>query len=95
MTTAYWSRPGANLAAVAGDADACYRGAIGDEDAPSALAVPGRPAVNLLPRSEPPPRLWSRSPGQAGLEHFDEQARYAQCMRARGWIPVGSAPIRK
>lgn len=94
-TTSYWSRPGSNLPQLASESEACYRQAIGD-DSPSAFPAsdPSR-AVQLLPRSDPPPALWKRAPRQAGFERFDEQARYERCMRERGWVPVGSAMIRR
>jgi hypothetical protein len=93
-TTAYWTRPGATLDAVATESQACYREAFDDADAPSALPGPGA-SFRLLPRSEPPPELWKRAPRQASFERFDEQLRYERCMHARGWIAVGSAPVRR
>jgi hypothetical protein len=94
-TTAYWDRPGSNLSQLASESEACYRGAIGEES-PSAFPA-SAPATGgtLLPRSEPPPALWKRAPRQAGFERFDEQLRYERCMRERGWVPVGSALIRR
>jgi hypothetical protein len=92
-TTAYWTRPGATLNAVATESEACYRSAL-DSEAPSAFPRPGAPPL-LLPRSEPPPALWRRSPREAAFERFDEQLRYERCMRVHGWIPVGSAPMHK
>ena len=90
-TTAYWDRPGANLSQVVSESEACYRAALGD-DYPLALAT-RESAVQLLPRSEPPPALWKRTPRQAGFERFDEQQRYERCMRQHGWTAAGSAPI--
>jgi hypothetical protein len=92
-TTAYWDRPGATLPQVASESEACYRASL-NEDSPSALPAPGS-SVRLLPRSEPPPALWKRAPRQAAFEHFDEQFRYERCMRQLGWVPVGSAAIRR
>jgi len=92
-TTAYWDRPGATLPQLVSEADSCYREAVGEES-PAALAkADAQP--RLLPRSEPPPALWKRAPSQAGLARFDEQARYERCMRTRGWLPVGSAAVRR
>jgi len=89
-TTAYWDRPGAGLSDVASESEACYQTAILDES-PAALATNvGRPP--LLPRTEPPPKLWKRAPREAGLEHFDEQLRYERCMRQRGWRAVRAVP---
>jgi hypothetical protein len=89
-TTAYWDRPGARLPVLAAESEACYQAAV-DVEAPAALAVAvGGP--RLLPRTEPPPRLWARSPGEATLEHFDEQLRYEACMRARGWRATRVTP---
>ena len=90
-TTAYWDRPGATLPQVASESATCYRASL-DEDSPSALPGPGS-SVRLLPRSEPPPALWTRAPRQAAFEHFDEQLRYERCMRLRGWVPVRSAVV--
>jgi hypothetical protein len=78
---AYWSRPGSTLPQLAGEADRCYRAAI--EPGTTATVAEGDP--RLLPRTEPPPGLWRRSPRQAGFEHFDEQLRYEQCMQRQGW----------
>jgi hypothetical protein len=89
-TTAYWDRPGARLPDLASEAERCYQASIVVES-PAALAVtPDAP--RLLPRTEPPPRLWQRAPHEAALEHFDEQLRYEGCMRALGWRPVRAAP---
>jgi hypothetical protein len=88
---AYWSRPGATLPQLADESTACYRASL-DEDSPSALPGPGS-SVRLLPRSEPPPKLWARAPRQVALEHFDEQLRYERCMHQRGWVAVGSGLI--
>jgi hypothetical protein len=92
-TTAYWDRPGATLPQLVSEANGCYRDALGEES-PSALPAAGT-GPRLLPRSEPPPALWKRAPRQAGLERFDEQLRYERCMRARGWLPVGLATLRR
>ena len=92
-TTAYWDRPGASLPQVASESEACYRASL-DEDSPSALPASAS-SPRLLPRSEPPPALWTRAPRQAAFEHFDEQLRYERCMRLRGWEPVGAAAIRR
>ena len=90
-TTAYWDRPGARLPDVASESEQCYQAAIAVES-PAALAVAvGSP--RLLPRTEPPPRLWERSPQKAGLASFDEQLRYEACMRALGWRPVRAARV--
>ena len=80
---AYWGRPGATLPVLADESQACYHAAIGD-DAPAALPGPG-PGRQLLPRTEPPPKLWERAPRKAGFEHVDEELRYDRCMKARGW----------
>jgi hypothetical protein len=85
-TSTYWARPGASLAELASESDACYAAAI-DIDAPAALPGPsGGP--RLLPRSTPPPRLWARAPRQAAFEHFHEQLAYDRCMRVQGWEPA-------
>jgi hypothetical protein len=89
---AYWERPGATLPQLAHEADRCYEAAIQDES-PAALAV-ARGTVPLLPRTEPPPALWKRSPRSASLEHLDEQLRYDRCMRAAGWRPTQVTPTR-
>ena len=90
-TTAYCDRPGDTLPQVASESATCYRTSL-DEDSPSALPGPDS-SVRLLPRSEPPPALWTRAPRQAAFEHFDEQLRYERCMRLRGWVPVRSAVV--
>ena len=82
----YWSRPGARLPELADEAEVCYQAAV-DAESPSALAVATN-GPRLLPRTEPPPKVWERAPHQVALERFDEQARYDRCMRARGWLPV-------
>jgi hypothetical protein len=94
-TTAYWDRPGSNLSQLASESEACYRGAVGEESPSASPASESASAVRLLPRSDPPPALWKRAPRQAGFERFDEQLRYERCMRERGWVPVGSAMIRR
>ena len=83
---AYWTRPAATLPVLADEADACYRAAL-DADAPSAFPNSAS-GPRLLPRTEPPPKLWEREPRQAGFERFDEQLRYERCMRVRGWRPA-------
>jgi hypothetical protein len=89
-TTAYWERPGASLPDLASESEACYQTAIAEES-PAAFATNvGRP--RLLPRTEPPPKLWKRAPREAALERFDEQLRYERCMRQRGWQPVRAVP---
>ena len=80
---AYWGRPGATLPVLADESQACYHAAI-VEESPSALPGSGRGRL-LLPRTEPPPRLWERAPRKAGFEHVDEELRYDRCMKARGW----------
>ena len=50
---------------------------------------------HLLPRSEPPPGVWTRAPRQAGLSRFDEQLRYERCMRDRGWSAGRNAPLTR
>ena len=82
-TSAYWDRPGATPPVLAEEAEACYKAAV-DAESPAALAVV-RDGLPLLPRTEPPPKLWARAPNQAALEHVDQQLRYERCMRARGW----------
>jgi hypothetical protein len=82
----YWDRPGASLPQLAHEAGRCYEDAV-KEDSPAALAV-SRGSVPLLPRTEPPPALWTRAPRDVTLERFDEQLRYERCMRALGWRPV-------
>ena len=86
----YWSRAGASRAQLIDESGNCYRASI-DDDAPAALPGPN-PTSRLLPRSEPPPALWTRAPRQAGLGRFDEQQRYERCMHARGWNPARGAP---
>jgi hypothetical protein len=81
----YWSRSGATRSQLIDESGMCYRASI-DDDYPAALPGPGS-TPRLLPRSEPPPALWTRAPRQAGLERFDEQQRYERCMHARGWVP--------
>jgi hypothetical protein len=93
-TSAYWTRPSATFPQLVQESEGCYRAALAEES-PSALpASSPAPRPRLLPRSEPPPALWNRAPSQAGLERFDEQLRYEQCMRSRGWVAAGSAPLR-
>lgn len=83
---AYWTRPAATLPVLASESEACYRSSIGSET-PSALPSFDT-GSRLLPRSEPPPKLWEREPRKANFEHFDEQLRYERCMRERGWRPT-------
>jgi hypothetical protein len=92
VTTSYWQRPGATLSDVATDSESCYQTSL-DFESPSAF--PSGNGARLLPRTTPPPRLWARPPRQAALERFDEQMRYEHCMRDRGWLPAGSAPLRR
>ena len=82
---AYWTRPAATLPQLADESEACYRASL-DTDTPSAFPG-GNTGPRLLPRSEPPPKLWEREPREAGFERFDEQLRYERCMRVRGWRP--------
>jgi hypothetical protein len=82
---AFWTRPDATLPELADESDACYRASL-DPEAPSAFPGGGTPST-LLPRTQPPPRLWERSPRDAGFERPDEQLRYERCMRVRGWRP--------
>ncbi len=86
----FWSRPGARLPELADETEACYQAAI-DVESPSALAA-GSSGPRLLPRTEPPPRVWDRAPHQVTFERFDEQARYDRCMRARGWQVIKAVP---
>jgi len=83
---AYWTRPDATLPVLADESGACYRASL-DTDTPSAFPS-GAAGPRLLPRTEPPPKLWEREPRQAGFERFDEQLRYERCMRVRGWRPA-------
>lgn len=82
-TTAYWGRPNASLPVLAEESEACYHTALA-EDSPSASPRPDASGA-LLPSSEPPPKLWTRTPREAGFLRFDEQLRYERCMTARGW----------
>jgi hypothetical protein len=82
----YWSRPGARLPELADETGACYQAAV-EAESPAALAVATN-GPRLLPRTEPPPKVWERAPHQVGLERFEERARYGRCMRARGWQPA-------
>ena len=57
-------------------------------ESPSALpaaTASGSTSARLLPPTEPPPKLWARSPREAGFARFDEQMRYERCMQQRGW----------
>ena len=80
---AYWTRPGATLPVLADEAEACYRASFNMESPSALVMAEGNP--QLLPRTEPPPKLWEREPRRAGFEHVDEQLRYERCMHARGW----------
>jgi hypothetical protein len=82
---AYWTRPSGTLPQLADESEACYRASL-DTDAPSAFPSDST-SPRLLPRTEPPPKLWEREPRTAGFERFDEQLRYERCMRVRGWRP--------
>ena len=83
---AFWTRPDATLPVLADESAACFRASL-DPDMPSAFPSPPS-GPRLLPRTEPPPRLWERAPREAGFERFDEQLRYDRCMRLRGWTPA-------
>lgn len=89
----YWSRPGAHRTQLIDESEACYRTALGDEF-PSALPGPGT-GPRLLPRSEPPPEVWTLAPRRSGLARFDEQLRYERCMRERGWAAGRTAPLTR
>ena len=90
---AYWGRPGATLAVLADEAQACFQASI-DAESPAAFAVSPQ-GPRLLPRTEPPPKVWERAPQQLPFERFDEQARYDRCMRARGWQAIKMvSPVR-
>jgi hypothetical protein len=82
-SSSYWQRPGATLPELAQESEACFQSSL-DQETPAAFPGSG-PANPLLPRTQPPPKLWDRSPREAGFERFDEQARYERCMRVRGW----------
>jgi hypothetical protein len=91
----YWSRPDAKLEDLAHESQACYAAAVEAVEgaSPSALPAPtasGSTSARLLPPTEPPPKLWARSPGEAGFGRFDEQLRYERCMQRRGWSPTRS-----
>ncbi|HEU5194121.1 MAG TPA: hypothetical protein VFW70_05220 [Methylomirabilota bacterium] len=87
---AYWARPDGTLVQLVDESEACYRDSV---DAESPAAFPnGAAGPRLLPRTEPPPKLWERAPRNAGFEKFDEQLRYERCMRVRGWRPTRTAP---
>jgi hypothetical protein len=90
---AYWDRPGATLPQLAQEADRCYETAFRDES-PAALAV-AQGTLPLLPRTEPPPALWTRPPRAVALERFDDQLRYERCMRALGWRPTQITPATR
>ena len=83
---AYWTRPDATLPVLAEESESCYRASL-DAETPAAFPS-GSAGPRLLPRTEPPPKLWEREPRQAGFERFDEQLRYERCMRVRGWRPA-------
>jgi len=82
---AFWTRPDATLPELADESTACYRASL-DADTPSAFPS-GSTGPALLPRTQPPPKLWERTPREAGFERPDEQLRYERCMRVRGWRP--------
>src|SRR5690349_19630012 len=87
----YWARPGATRDELVNDTTACYRASL-DDQYPSAL--PGATSNSkVLPLSEPPPRIWTLSPRETGLERFDEQLRYERCMRDRGWLATRTTPL--
>jgi hypothetical protein len=89
----YWSRPGGTRTQLVDDSTACYRASF-DDEYPSAL--PGAASTSqLLPRSEPPPRVWTLPPRDAGLGRFDEQLRYERCMRDRGWSAGRTTPLTR
>jgi hypothetical protein len=95
LTNAYWTRPSASLQEVADESRACYVAAVQavEGEYPSAFpaaGVPGPRGGRLLPPTEPPPKLWARSPREAGFARFDEQLRYERCMRQRGWSATRS-----
>ena len=94
-TTTYWTRPGASLQEVASESRACYVAAVQavEGEYPSAFPAAGDSSPKggrLLPPTEPPPKLWARSPREAGFARFDEQLRYERCMRQRGWSATRS-----
>jgi hypothetical protein len=82
-TTAFWARPGATRLELAQDTEACYRRAIEmpSPAAPPEMTAPA-PGVTVDP---PPPILWRRSPPEAAFVTFDQEQRYARCMRERGY----------
>ena len=91
----YWTRPGASLQEVADESRACYVAAVQavEGEYPSAFPAAGDPGPRggrLQPPTEPPPKLWARSPREAGFARFDEQLRYERCMRQRGWSATRS-----
>ena len=91
----YWSRPDAKLEDLAHESQTCYAAAVEAVEgaAPSALPAPtasGSTSARLLPPTEPPPKLWARSPREAGFGRFDEQMRYERCMQRRGWSATRS-----
>lgn len=94
-SSTYWTRPGAKLEDLAHEADACYKAAVEAVEGESPSALPGAAAsgstrARLLPPTEPPPKLWARSPREASFARFDEQLRYERCMRQRGWSTTRS-----
>jgi hypothetical protein len=89
----YWDRAGATRTQLVDDSSACYRASF-DDEYPSAL--PGAASTSqLLPRSEPPPRVWTLAPRDTGFGRFDEQLRYERCMRDRGWSAGRTAPLTR
>ena len=93
LTNAYWTRPSASLQEVADESRACYVAAVQavEGEYPSAFPAAGdSKGGRLLPPTEPTPKLWARSPREAGFARFDEQLRYERCMRQRGWSATRS-----
>jgi hypothetical protein len=89
-SSTYWSRPDAKLDALAHESGACYKAAVEAVEGESPSALPaatasGSTSARLLPPTEPPPKLWARSPRESGFARFDEQMRYERCMQQRGW----------
>ena len=89
----YWTRPGATLEDVANESETCYRAAVRavEGEFPSAFPAASSPNTpRLLPPTEPPPKLWARSPREAGFARFDEQLHYERCMHQRRWSATRS-----
>lgn len=94
-SSTYWTRPNTKLEDLAHESRACYKAAVEsvEGESPSALpaaAASGATSARLLPPTEPPPKLWTRSPREASFARFDEQLRYESCMRQRGWSATRS-----